>query len=85
VIAESQSELPPESIAMPLSAPAGVNRREFLRRVLAPYFNDQPLVLGIRSCQSEVEYQTPDDVPVEDMPCPCGNPRHWLIKWQEIG
>ncbi|MDO8671221.1 MAG: hypothetical protein Q7O66_07290 [Dehalococcoidia bacterium] len=26
-------------------------------------------------------YGTLDDVPMEDTPCPCGNPAHWLVKY----
>lgn len=26
-------------------------------------------------------YQTEEDIPSESVPCPCGNPKHWLIKY----
>lgn len=29
------------------------------------------------------EYKTEDDVPEHSVPCPCGNPKHWLIKYEE--
>ena len=25
-------------------------------------------------------YKTIDDVPEIDVPCPCGNPNHWIVK-----
>ena len=30
-----------------------------------------------------VRYPTEADVPVHSVPCPCGNPRHWLIKYDD--
>lgn len=24
-----------------------------------------------------------EDIPLVDTPCPCGNPEHWLVKWDE--
>jgi len=32
-------------------------------------------------CGETVVYETPDDVPLIDVPCPCGDPDHWLVKW----
>lgn len=34
-------------------------------------------------CGQEATYHTRADVPAEDVPCPCGNPKHWLLKYQE--
>lgn len=88
MIAEAPQDQPPAankgvSIAMPLFCPPGFDRRDFLTRAVGPYFKGEPLVLGISSCGTEVEYNSPDEMPTADLPCPCGNPRHWLIKWQE--
>lgn len=30
-----------------------------------------------------VDYLTEADVPYHSIPCPCGNPKHWLIKYDE--
>jgi len=29
-------------------------------------------------------YKTEADIPEHSVPCPCGNPKHWLIKYEEI-
>ena len=39
------------------------------------------LVPSLEPCGGQVTYHTADDVPLVDVPCPCGNPNHWLIKW----
>ena len=45
----------------------------------------------IMCCSSEhdgamysISYKTRKDVPTVDVPCPCGNPNHWLIKHEII-
>ena len=30
-----------------------------------------------------VDYKTENDIPSHSVPCPCGNPKHWLIKYTE--
>lgn len=35
-------------------------------------------------CGHKVEYRTPDDVPIVDTPCTCGNPKHWFIKIERM-
>jgi len=34
----------------------------------------------VAPCGRSVDYNTLDDIPVVDTPCPCGNPDHWFIK-----
>jgi len=41
------------------------------------------LRVEMASCKSVREYKTEDDVPAESVPCDCGNPKHWLIKYEE--
>ena len=36
--------------------------------------------LGCPGCS--VEYKTEADVPEHSVPCPCGNPKHWLIRYE---
>ncbi|MCJ7743301.1 MAG: hypothetical protein MUO99_01905 [Dehalococcoidales bacterium] len=36
--------------------------------------------LGCPGCSAE--YKTEADVPSLSVPCPCGNPKHWLIKYE---
>jgi hypothetical protein len=35
-------------------------------------------------CGRKIFYKYIDDVPDVDVPCPCGNPNHWVIKIQRI-
>ncbi len=46
--------------------------------------NDEPLLTLIMPCGSKTEYQTFDDIPDKDTPCPCGDPTHWLTKYYLI-
>lgn len=34
-------------------------------------------------CGHRVEYRDFADVPREDVPCPCGDPNHWIIKYED--
>jgi hypothetical protein len=31
-------------------------------------------------CGSEMVIQNRAEFPIDDVPCPCGNPNHWMIK-----
>ncbi len=33
-------------------------------------------------CGGSVSYQTEDDIPLVDVPCPCGDSTHWLLKYE---
>ena len=33
-------------------------------------------------CGGHALYHTAMDVPLVDVPCQCGDPDHWLIKWE---
>lgn len=33
-------------------------------------------------CGETITYETPDDVSLVDVPCPCGDPNHWLVRWE---
>ena len=43
-----------------------------------------PFLTITLDCGKKVIYQTFQDIPNEDVPCPCGNPKHWLLKFKEI-
>lgn len=48
------------------------------------YFNPLlPLLKINMSCGGSVVYRSLDEIPAESTPCPCGNPDHWLIKYEE--
>ena len=50
---------------------AGILRRNY----------EDVLVVELRDCGGKESYKTWDDIPNESVPCPCGNPTHWLIKY----
>ena len=37
--------------------------------------------IGCAGCSAD--YKTEFDVPEHSVPCSCGNPKHWLIKYEE--
>lgn len=34
-------------------------------------------------CGNSITYPDIDDIPMADVPCPCGNPNHWFVKYTE--
>jgi len=38
---------------------------------------------GVGCAGSSADYKTEADVPDCSVPCTCGNPKHWLIKYEE--
>ena len=46
--------------------------------------DDPALVVGMPDCGGSAVYDTVNDIPLVDVPCPCGDPRHWLIKYEDI-
>lgn len=50
---------------------------EVARDLLSP---DKPyLSLTRDECGSVVEYLTEEEIPDTSVPCPCGDPEHWMI------
>lgn len=43
-----------------------------------------PFITITMPCGTEVIYQSFEDIPNEDVPCPCGNPNHWVIQYREL-
>ena len=35
-------------------------------------------------CGNVVSYKTFEDIPRQDTPCPCGDPKHWLVRYVEF-
>ena len=35
-------------------------------------------------CGGHAVYHRGENIPLVDVPCPCGDPNHWLIKWIEL-
>lgn len=40
-------------------------------------------LINIDCCGGSVDYVTEPDIPYHSVPCPCGNPKHWLIRYVE--
>ena len=38
---------------------------------------------GIGCCGGSADYKAKEDIPYHSVPCPCGNPDHWLIKYED--
>ncbi len=52
--------------------------RDFTREELSPLFPfDFKMPCGFLG-----KYQSLDEVPLEDVPCPCGNPQHWFVRYR---
>ena len=43
-----------------------------------------PIITFTLPCGGRASYHDIDDIPLVDVPCPCENPRHWLIKYEDI-
>ncbi len=37
---------------------------------------------AVLPCGGSASYPTVNDIPRHDVPCPCGDPTHWLIKYR---
>ncbi len=44
-----------------------------------------PLVDIEMPCGQRLIYWKLEEIPFFDTPCPCGDPRHWLVKYEEVG
>ncbi len=56
-----------------------------IKQHIGVYFAMQPsdpfLVVSVPGCGTTVNYAV-NEIPMHDVPCPCGDPTHWLVKWQ---
>lgn len=41
-----------------------------------------PLTISM-ACGHKTEYKGPEDFPLENVPCSCGDPRHFFVKWYD--
>jgi len=44
---------------------------------------DLPLLSITAPCGCAVHYRSFDEIPEVDVPCPCGNPRHTMIRYED--
>jgi len=42
------------------------------------------LVIDLDPCGGHATYKTWADIPDHDVPCPCGDPTHWLIRYRDL-
>ncbi len=43
---------------------------------------DDPFVIIVMGgCGTTFSYRV-NEIPMHDVPCPCGDPKHWLVKWE---
>lgn len=47
--------------------------------------SDTPFIKIMAPCGEKYVFDLPDDVPLEDIPCRCGNPNHWVMRWTNGG
>ena len=46
---------------------------------------DAPVLSITEPCGNSVEYAEIEDIPLVDVPCTCGNPDHYFIKYIDNG
>ncbi len=44
----------------------------------------EPLLSITMECGNSVDYGTFDDIPNEDVSCPCGDKSHWFIQYRDL-
>lgn len=54
-----------------------------MRGMTDEQWENEPFVAIELACGGKVIYQTFDDIPCESVPCSCGNPKHWFVKYME--
>lgn len=56
-----------------------------LERKIRDDFNSEvyPLEIVIEPCGNKHTFNTREDIPNESIPCACGDPKHWIIKYSE--
>ena len=54
---------------------------EDLEDVVCAVLISKPILDFRMPCGQSVKYESLSDIPKEDTPCPCGNSKHWLVKY----
>lgn len=52
-------------------------------RIGKPYDGSGPFLSVEMPCGETIIYEKTSDVPWESVPCPCGDPNHWVIEYKE--
>lgn len=89
---------PPMGVGIHFFCPAEQSRVEFIKTWAKdvekamgafdlPGFDPSVLLIvsldAVFGCGGQATYRTAEEVPLVNVPCPCGDPNHWLIKWQD--
>ena len=83
-----------QTIGLLITVSPGGNRKIVIAKGVMAAVNLAKKVLGTNTydklvsitlpCGEEVSYDSLDALPIDDVPCRCGNATHWFIKWQEV-
>ena len=73
------------SIAVLVQEDGVVTRQEIIRRGWDDLLqgHDMPIQVSM-PCRTTVLWEQVDDVPLVDTPCPCGDERHWVVKYERL-
>ena len=63
------------------------NNRQVLLEFIGKNYpmSPSPILVIQMPCGGRAEYKTDADIPDKSVPCPCGDPTHWLIRYEEGG
>lgn len=50
-----------------------------IRLGLQHHYGKMPVVITVPGCETQVIYKNIDSIPDRNVPCPCGDPTHWVI------
>ena len=88
---------PPMVVGISFNVPIPLEqRREFIRVLaenvekgmvdIAGFDPDVFMTVSLDAvfgCGGQATYRTAEEVPLVNVPCPCGDPNHWLIRWRD--
>ncbi len=85
-----------EIIGLALQRPAGFTKletwksweeaiREYWADYGTPLKDREPFMTVQLLCGKIVIYKTFNDIPNHSMRCPCGDPKHWIVKYTQAG
>jgi hypothetical protein len=69
---------------------AGYDHRKFfdeqMKNIIAFYYQkavytNSPFIEIESPCGHKMNIKSPADFPMIDVPCPCGDPSHYMVKW----
>ncbi len=73
----------PETVDEAIVACNPVDRQamlDYLAIIKEQVLDSEGLTISL-PCGGEKDFGVPENIPFEDLPCPCGRPDHWLIRY----